>query len=155
MYIMRLEILNRAKKERIRGMLKEQFGIEELPYLLIKTGKERIKAFSGSFSRQEIVDVLKAVRFEGIGLYLAKMSNWGVRLGIDATGLLKSEIKKNIVELDSEQAERWLRGEDLLMEREDNKGFVVIKYKSDFLGCGKLVNGRMRNFVPKERRIKS
>ena len=34
------------------------------------------------------------------------------------------------------------------------KGFVVIRYKDDFLGCGKASAEKITNFVPKERRLK-
>ncbi|MCX6747325.1 MAG: hypothetical protein NTU63_04310, partial [Candidatus Pacearchaeota archaeon] len=63
-------------------------------------------------------------------------------------------IKKNIIELDDLQAEEWFKGHDLEI-KEQNNGFKVLKYKDDFVGCGKLSNNRLTNFVPKERRIKS
>ncbi len=34
------------------------------------------------------------------------------------------------------------------------KGFVVIKFKNDFLGCGKASAEKITNFIPKNRRLK-
>ena len=37
----------------------EQFGVTKIPELLIKTGKERIRAYSGNLSKEEIMDLWK------------------------------------------------------------------------------------------------
>ena len=55
---------------------------------------------------------------------------------------------KNIVELDKKEAELWSMGNDL-----DKKlkvyGFVILKHKKDFIGCGKYKEGKIFNYVPK------
>ena len=33
-----------------------------------------------------------------------------------------------------------------------NERYVVLKYKDDFIGCGKVKNGKVWNYVPKDRR---
>jgi len=63
-------LLKRAEKEKILAKLREQFGIEELNYLLIKQGKERIRAFSGSLSREELEKLGESVNIETLGTYL-------------------------------------------------------------------------------------
>jgi len=41
------------------------------------------------------------------------------------------------------------------LQRENaERGFVVIKYRDDLLGTGKLSQDKISNFIPKERRIK-
>ena len=34
------------------------------------------------------------------------------------------------------------------------KGFVIIKYKNEFLGTGKASEEKISNFIPKNRRLK-
>ena len=46
----------------------------------------------------------------------------------------------------------WLKGTDMNIESELN-GYVLIRNNGDFLGCGKLKNGKLLNYVPKARRL--
>ena len=48
-----IQILDNPKKKKFIEKI-EYLGIEKVPYLLIQTGKERIRAYSGSFHREEI-----------------------------------------------------------------------------------------------------
>lgn len=150
----KFETLNNKYKKQVLEKLNEQFGIEALPYLLIKQGKERIRAFSGSLSREELETLGENVNIETLGVYLCKEENDGLRLSHDAVQLLRNQIKKSIIELNDEQALEWLKGWDLEINSEV-RGFVILKHKEYFIGCGKASNGRVANFVPKERRIKS
>jgi len=34
------------------------------------------------------------------------------------------------------------------------KGFLIMKYKNNFLGCGKASELKIGNFIPKSRRLK-
>ena len=33
-------------------------------------------------------------------------------------------------------------------------GFIILKYKKDFIGCGRYKEGKIFNYVPKERRLR-
>ncbi|MBU3913622.1 MAG: hypothetical protein KKB21_00130 [Nanoarchaeota archaeon] len=149
----RFETLKRAEKERILEKLKEQFGITNLPYLLVKQGREKIRAFSGSLSREELEKLGENVNVDTVGIYLLKEEN-ELRLSHDGASLLQNQITKNILELSSEQADEWLRGHDLFINSEI-RGLIVLKYKDLVIGCGKSSGERITNFVPKERRIRS
>ena len=148
---MKIEFVKSSDKKKILEKLEQDFGIEKLNFLLIKSGKDKIRGFTGSLSKDEILALSRNANIEVIGLYLFKEEN-GMRLSFDAPFLLKA--KKNIVEISGEQAENWLKGMNIEIEI-DKEGFVVLKNKQDFLGCGKASQGRIANFVPKERRIKS
>ena len=65
--------------------------------------------------------------------------------------LVGKTAKKNVLELNDKQSKYWLSGQDFEVES-DLKGFVLIKNKNEFLGCGKIVNKKLYNYVPKERR---
>lgn len=149
---MNLKFIKSSEKRQILKELNEQFGISELPYLLFWTGSEKIRAFSGSLSKDEIMTLKSIVPVELIGSYLLKKeSDW--RLSLDATILLKNQISKNIIEISDEQSEAWIRGFDLNIKYED-KCSIIIKHGNDFIGCGKSNGEKIFNYVPKERRIR-
>ena len=150
----KFETLKRAEKERILEKLKEQFGISHLPYLLIKQGMEKVRAFSGSLSREELETLGENVNVDTVGIYLLKEEGNDMRLSHDGANLLQEQITKNIVILNDEQAMNWLRGNNLETSS-DLSGPVILKYKDLVIGCGKAGQGRITNFVPKERRIKN
>lgn len=149
---MNIRFIKSSEKRQIIEKLKEQFGIENLPYLLIETGKEKIRAFSGSLSKEEIIKIAQIANVELIGIYFIK-KEIDLRLSIDATHLLANQITKNIIKLTKEQAQQWLKGYDLDMPAP--RGTLVLKYNEDTLGCGKSNGERIFNHVPKNRRIKN
>jgi NOL1/NOP2/fmu family ribosome biogenesis protein len=149
-----IKFLNEREKERIIRILNQQFGIKDVPFSLVKLGKERIIVFSGEISEREILDIDEVAHIEGIGLYFAKEEMDGIRLSIEGSQLLKNQITKNIFNLDSKQAEQWMLGQEINIDT-DKKGFFVMKYKEDMLGTGKISNNRITNFVPKPRRLKN
>ncbi len=154
---MQLHFIRKAEKKRIAEKLKEQFGISEIPFLLLKSGREKIRAYSGSLSKDEILELGKCVNIESLGLYFAKQEKGQdaeIRLSVDAIHLLREQVSKRIIEVDKQQADDWLRGRDIEIGK-DFKGFVILKHENDFIGCGRMSAGRITNFVPKERRIKS
>jgi NOL1/NOP2/fmu family ribosome biogenesis protein len=141
-----------SEKRRIEEELDNQFGITKIPYLLLETGKEKMRGFSGHVSKEEIAKLARIVNIDLIGIYVLKEEN-GFRLSFDATQLLKDQITKNIVEINDEEYQKWIRGHDL--EKEATIGVVVIKYNEDFLGCGKSNGKIIYNYVPKDRRLKT
>ncbi len=154
---MNLDILTAGEKKKIVASLNENFGLNDLPYLFIRTGKERIRAFSGSMSMQEIKELGMNARIELAGLYSFKEEKQGYRISFDSMPLFKNLITKNVVELTDEQARMWMQGKDVENERfKELNGVVVLKNKTDLLGCGlvKKEQGRIINLVPKERRMR-
>jgi len=151
---MNIKFIEKSEKREIISKLEEQYGISELPYLLIMIGKEKIRAYSGSLSKVEIMQLGKSVNIELIGIYLMKIEKDGIRLSHDATSLLKDKITKNILDINDEQAKEWLKGDDIFTDNK-NFGYFVLRNKGNLIGCGKLSQGRIVNFVPKERRIKN
>jgi len=47
-----------------------------------------------------------------------------------------------------------MKGQDLQIKT-GKRGFFVMKYKDDFLGCGKASQEKIGNFIPKSRRLKN
>ena len=68
---MKFQVLDRAKKKKLLKEL-SVFGITKIPFTLVKVGKERIRAFSGALSTEEIYNLSRFLPLEGIGVYVAK-----------------------------------------------------------------------------------
>lgn len=157
-----MQVYDQAKKKKLIEKI-SYLGIEKVPYLLIQTGKERIAAFSGSFSRQEISKISQLLSVEGVGLYFGKQTESGLRLSIDALHLLKEQIKKNIIEITEEQELDWFKGKQIELTSQQIEKFsildcfVAVKSGEDIIGTGKLSQDKkfVANFLPKERRIKT
>lgn len=126
-------------------ILKEIYGVEKVSFELKKMGKDRLYAFLRCEKKDEL-----GIKEYHQGVYFGKLEKDGIRLSIEGCYLLRDEIKKNIIEVSYEDAIKWLRGEDLNIPY---KGYVVLKWGKYFLGCGKGDGKKIRNYVPKERRI--
>ncbi len=155
----RLKILSKKEKAEIENKLKEQFGISEIKGELIQRGIERIFLYTGSLSESEIKDIEFSLPIERVGVYFGKIipANGEIRLSIEGTQILGNQIKKNIFELNESNLDSWMKGHEIPTsekEQEKLKGFVVMKYKGEFVGCGKSSQGRITNFIPKNRRLK-
>lgn len=64
----------------------------------------------------------------------------------------------NMLELDQDQLEHWMKGEDLVFPRENLNEFPIqiLKNKQQLvLGVGKLSTGRLRNLLPRRAIIKN
>jgi NOL1/NOP2/fmu family ribosome biogenesis protein len=209
---MTLHFLTKKETQEILDKLNEQFGISEIPGILVQIGQERIFLFQGSLNEEEIKKLERIVPIERVGIYFCKIQDDKIRLSIDGTQLLKDQIKKNIFELENEkQLEDWMHGREILLDdfefdkknlsksaitvkpksdsyfnnysaknltksilsplisernepisgwaggnnKEKPHGFVVMKYKEDFLGTGKASEHKITNFIPKNRRLRN
>ena len=144
--------LTSSDKKKILNQLNEQFGIMEIPGLIIQFGKEKLRLYTGNLSKEELYHLDNEARIETIGLYFAKQEQCEIRLTLDGVQFFKNQLKKNILEINDKQADDWLKGNDLDI-KEDKKWFIL-KHKNEFLGCGKSTGEKISNFVPKERRIR-
>lgn len=145
--------LTSSDKKKIIEQLSEQFGITELPGLVIQFGKEKLRLYTGNLSKEELYHLDNEARIETIGLYFAKYEEDGIRLTLDGVRFLKAQITKNILEINDKEADEWLRGSDLDMKTQ--RGWFILKNNDEFLGCGKSTGEKISNFMPKERRIKN
>ena len=149
---MNIHFIKTPEKRRIIEELNKQFGIETLPYLLIQTGKEKIRGFSGNLSKEEIIQLSRLTNIEIIGLYMLKKEG-DFRITLDAIHLIKGQIKNNIIEINDEQLQDWLRGRDLNIQT-NNRNKFIIKHNDDFIGFGKSNGIKIFNYIPKDRRLK-
>lgn len=144
-------ILTTHEKKKIMQDLEKNFGISKLPWLLLRFGKGRIRGFSGSLSRGELLELAREVRVELVGLYILREESDAYRISHDGLFVFKNA-GKNIVDISDEQANEWLKGHEI--ELRDMEGWVLLRNKGDIIGCGKAKEGKVINFVPKERRVR-
>ncbi|MCR4284646.1 MAG: tRNA pseudouridine(55) synthase TruB [archaeon] len=161
---MKIFPLDKAKKKKfLAGIL--DLGMKKIPQLLIKTGKESIRAYSGNLSTEEVWDIWRLLPIEGIGLYIGKemINQHGVReirLSLDGLHTWKDQITERIITLTEEQEENWFKGKNIELDSNEGlTGFVAVQSadKKDFIGTGKISNDgkTLFSFLPKERRRKS
>ena len=142
------DLLNSKEIMKINKQLNEQFGNEFnfKEYLVFRTPRDRIYIINKEFGEHDF----SKLKINNIGLYFLSIVKDGVRLSIDGSQLFKA--KKNILELKKNDFISWMTGEDLNLELE--KGYFLIKYENEFLGCGKSTGNKVLNYVPKARRVK-
>jgi len=142
----RYNVLNSKQVKEIKKALKKQWGIEnlELPILKKETNLFLLTRDVDGFPIDEL-------RINSAGLYLGEFRHKEMRLSIEGSQLLGSQATRNVVEINDEEAHKWIRGGTL--EREGEKAFVIVKHNNDFLGCGRRKEGTVLNFVPKSRRL--
>jgi NOL1/NOP2/fmu family ribosome biogenesis protein len=142
------ELLNSKGIKKLNKQLKEQFGSEFnfKDYLVFRTPKDKIYIINREFGDYDF----SKIRINNLGLYFLSIVKDGLRFSIDGSQLFKA--KKNILELDERNFDRWMLGFDLNLELDN--GYFLIKYKDEFLGCGKSTGVKVLNYVPKARRVK-
>jgi len=144
--------LSNKDKKKIIKKLNIQFGITNIPYLILQFGHDKFRLYSGNLSKEELALLDRSIKIENIGLYFAKQEKDGIKLTLDSLTLFKTQITKNIIELTENQKNSWLEGKDL--DIKTNSGYKILKFNNEFIGCGKSDKTRICNSIPKERRIK-
>lgn len=137
-------------EDHIWCQLQAQFGIQKINGVrLLLSGKRRIRAVS-----EELLEKINNQNVLSVGVYFATLMPDGIRLSVEGSQMVGESARKNVVEIDSTLAERWIKGENIPIPP-DFEGYVIVKDKSrnDFLGCGLAKKGTLINFFPKARRI--
>ena len=162
---MKIDPLNKTKKKNFLAEL-SYLGQLKTKALLIKTGKEKVRAYTGSLSTEEIWNFWRTFAVEGIGVYVGKenVDKHGVkeiRLSLDGLDFFKEQIASGILVLDEEQEREWFLGKDVEVggkQIENIENFVAVKSgeSGDFIGFGKLNKEKtvVYGYLPKERRRK-
>ncbi|MBI2628953.1 hypothetical protein HYW74_02630 [Candidatus Pacearchaeota archaeon] len=160
-----IDLLDKTKKKKILSLLDKEYGISQLPHLFIKSGKDKIRIFSGSLSKDELNNLAKTIHVDSIGIKLLTLETFdgekdGIRLSFDILNMpeIKSQITKNFIEITDEQLNSWLKGDNLDLDiKQNNKDlnsrFIIIKHNNDFFGIARN-QGFLKNYVPKERRLR-
>ncbi|MFT4310582.1 MAG: methyltransferase RsmF C-terminal domain-like protein [Candidatus Woesearchaeota archaeon] len=145
-----LHVLNSKQVKEILGQLHEQWGITvDTPYVwYIHPKHQDIYVLSTAAKHIEF----EHLRINNLGLYVAHIDKQNMlRLSIEASQLWGPQATKGVISLDDTQYIQWLRGQDIAYTHP--YGYVLVKHGDDFMGCGKIKDDMLLNFVPKARRI--
>lgn len=144
-----LKILNSKERKEILKIINEQFSCEfEFEFEVFQNSKNKIFVMNKDLGKIDY----KLLLVNSLGMYFGEMRDNEIRLSIEASQIIGKIANKNVLELDDELAGKWMAGEDINVDS-DLHGFVIIKNKDDFLGCGKISNKKLYNYVQKERRV--
>jgi NOL1/NOP2/fmu family ribosome biogenesis protein len=160
---MKVEPLNKSKKKKFLAGF-ENLGELKTNALLLATGTEKIRAFTGEIVTEDLMALWRLFPVDGLGLYVGKeildkkSGRKEFRLSLDGLHFFKEQIKKDILILDEEETVSWFRGENVELENSNLNGgkFVAVSDGEDLIGTAKVSNdGKVLvNFLPKERRRK-
>lgn len=145
-----IKILNKKESNLIINQIKGHFGIDEikLDYGILKNKEGKFYLISKIINQ---IDINK-LRINELGLYIARFDK-ELRLTMEGSQLFGKYATRNVYEINREEANSWMQGNDLKCDKAFN-GFVIIRYRNDYLGCGKCKDNKILNYIPKERRVK-
>ena len=146
----KLKILNSKEKKSIAKLISSQFGCEfKFNYEVFMNPKNKIFILN-----KDVANIsLDNLRVNSLGMYFGLVyDNKEIRLSMEGSQMIGPLATTNILELNDTDAKQWMSGEDIEIDSDMN-GYVVIKNKDDFLGCGRLSNKKLYNYVQKERRV--
>ncbi len=145
-----LKILNKKEIKIILGIIKRQWDADfKEDYCFLVNNKNKVFIVNKDIAK---IDFSK-IRINNLGLYFGELRDSTLRLSIEGSQIIGKYTKKNVLELNDEQLNSWVKGEDININSE-LKGFVLIKNKEDFYGTGKIIENKLLNFVPKSRRLR-
>ena len=146
--------LNKKEQENAFSYFRERFGISRGIFngLSFFKTKQKIYVVTKDCMQGSLFD-----KAETAGLAVLR-PNGVLKPTTDALQLFGRYARKNIVKLTKKNAERFIRGEDLEIDKiEDLKlkaGYVIVRYKEHVLGCANFKQGVLKNMLPKSRRRK-
>jgi NOL1/NOP2/fmu family ribosome biogenesis protein len=147
--MMKLDILGTRDSGRIMDALYATYGFsDELYGVFLRKREEKLYLVSPDFQR--IDDNM--LRIDTMGLYFGTYDGREIRLTIEGSQIIGPGSTKNVIDLTKDQASRWLKGEEILLDSEI-KGFAIIRSGEDYMGTGRMKEGRLMNFIPKTRRV--
>jgi NOL1/NOP2/fmu family ribosome biogenesis protein len=128
-----MQVLSKKEIREIDVLLRECYNVEILKeFVVLKTSKEN-KIW---ITNKDVFELdIEKLRANSIGLYFGRVDNNRLRLSVEGAQIVGPHANKNIAELDEKGA------------------YVLIKFKNNWLGIGKLENGIIKSVLPKSRKI--
>ncbi len=145
-----IEVLTKKDLKPINDYLKTHFGVQlENGFAYLLSTKNNLYMVT-----RQLQDVdIKRLRISSIGLYIGEWRKEELRFSIEGSQLLGHKASKSIIDLSSEEVGQWMRGQPL-NKITNETGYVLVRHNKDYLGCGRVKDGSLLNFVPKTRWVK-
>lgn len=150
-----MKILNRKEIEQLENIIEKNYGtkLNLKKYSVLMTGTEQ-KIWLSSAKNFYFPPSLK---INSVGMNFGKLKRSDkIHLTVEGSQIVGEDASKNVVELDKQQAEKFMRGMDVEVENKidcEYHNFVIVKSGKDILGSGLLTEKRLENSLPKSRRI--
>ncbi|GAA0199358.1 hypothetical protein ACFFQF_15995 [Haladaptatus pallidirubidus] len=144
------KVAGRATRKEILDWWQERFGIEPETFeghSFWEKGKGKIWILRG--------DLDSPVRIEALGMTFLRTRQRHWKPTTNAAQRLGGLANKNVLELDEEQANRFVRGEDQELDWEGDWGYLIVSHEiaggREPLGVGLYLHGELQSLVPKGR----
>lgn len=145
-----LKPLKAKEAKNIRKLIKDQWDAELDEDIVFFMNTKEQKIF---ISNREIATVdFDKFNINTIGLYMGELYKEELRPSIEGSQLIAKTAKKNILEINEDQAKEYMKGNDI--EKETGlEGYIILKSKKDILGATRKKEKKLMNFFPKIRRL--
>jgi len=143
-----MQELSKKQVSNIIDELKEHYGIKELKldFSFVTDAKNKVYLINKEHK------LIEYMRINSRGLYFLNITK-DLRLSIEGSQIIGKLATENIYKISDEELKDWLRGYEL--DTKDNSiGYKLIQNKNDFYGVGYFKENKIRNFIPKYRRIR-
>jgi NOL1/NOP2/fmu family ribosome biogenesis protein len=145
--------INAKQKKQLLAALSDAFGYDiPFEYAVFLSGPDKYY-----FATRDVEQFFDAgLRIERIGVYVGQFQHGEFRLTIEGSQLIGPHATRRVLHITPEQRGEWMLGKDLILVGEQTEAeamFHIVRCEDDFLGCGKVKNGILLNYVPKERYV--
>ena len=153
-----IKFLNSREIKLIKEIIREQWDAElDNNYVFVE---RKNKLYITTYDIDKL-PLKQFKRINNVGIYFGEFKHNILRLSIEGSLIIGKNAKKNFVVLDEEDSLKWIKREDIKIKEEylnhvekGYNGFVIVRDREDFLGCGKIKENLLLNFIPKARAIK-
>ncbi|MBR9678929.1 MAG: hypothetical protein GON13_01560 [Nanoarchaeota archaeon] len=146
-----MKFYNNKKKKELETRVEQTWGAKIKVNEIIEGGKNKLWHVSEDVKKIRT----RNLRIETMGTYFARYDKRGeLRLSIEGSMKVGPYATKYIVRITEKEMNEWIRGINL-DKKTENKGYVILKYENNYVGCGKSYSEGILNHVPKNRRIKN
>ena len=153
MIIKNAEVLNSKRIKQILQLLKLQWNYSETFEYGFLQKENDLFLITRDLDKIDVQEV----NVNSLGMYFGELRHDTLRLSIEGSQIVGKNATKNVMELNNEQLQHWLRGDDMdvanIKGNYGDNNFVLIKHEKNFYGCGRVKDGTLLNFVPKSRRF--
>ncbi|MDJ0274018.1 MAG: hypothetical protein NYU90_02300 [Aigarchaeota archaeon] len=149
-----MKVLDRSDRKALLELLEREFGIDEIPQdlVLVEASEGKVRAVT----REAYETAQRIGKVEALGLYVLKRTKFGLYLSVEGSQLFGPRLRRNVVELNAAQLERWASGQPIDISElgaDPEASFVVARHGPLFAGSGKVSrDGKVHPQIPKERR---
>ncbi len=147
-----IKLLPRKEIKELKEYIKTQWGAEmHFEHAILQNSEEDL-----FIANKEIFSLdFDQLRIDSFGLYIGQYRKSQPRQSIEGWQFIGPLATKNVVEISFQEMRLFFHGEEIPREAVDAEGYLILRHQSDFIGCSRFKDGKLLNFVPKVRRIKT